>query len=30
MPEYIEREAVINEIEDTTWYHINCQKNLVE
>ena len=30
MPEYIEREAVIDEIEDTTWYHISCQKNLVE
>ena len=30
MAEYIEREAVIDEIESTTWYHINCQKNLVE
>ena len=30
MAEYIEREAVIDEIEDTTWYHISCQKNLVE
>ena len=30
MPEYIEREAVIDEIESITWYHINCQKNLVE
>ena len=30
MAEYIKREAVINEIEGTTWYHINCQKNLVE
>lgn len=26
MAEYIEREAVIDEIESTTWYHINCQK----
>lgn len=30
MSEYIEREAVIDEIESTTWYHINCQKSLVE
>ena len=30
MSEYIERESVIDEIEDTTWYHISCQKNLVE
>lgn len=30
MAEYIEREAVIDEIESTTWCHINCQKNLVE
>ena len=30
MAEYIEREAVIDEIEGTTWYHISCQKNLVE
>ena len=30
MPEYIEREATIDEIEGTTWYHISCQKNLVE
>lgn len=30
MAEYIEREAVIDEIESTTWYHISCQKNLVE
>lgn len=30
MAEYIEREAVIDEIKDTTWYHISCQKNLVE
>lgn len=30
MLEYIEREAVIDEIEGTTWYHISCQKNLVE
>lgn len=30
MPEYIEREAVSNEIDDITWYHISCQKNLVE
>ena len=30
MSEYIERETVIDEIESTTWYHINCQKNLVE
>ena len=30
MAEYIEREVVIDEIESTTWYHINCQKNLVE
>ena len=30
MPEYIEREAVSNEIDDTTWYHISCQKNLAE
>ena len=30
MPEYIEREAMIDEIEGTTWYHISCQKNLVE
>lgn len=30
MAEYIEREALIDEIEGTTWYHISCQKNLVE
>ena len=30
MAEYIEREAVIDEIEGATWYHISCQKNLVE
>ena len=30
MSEYIKREAVIDEIEGTTWYHISCQKNLVE
>lgn len=30
MAEYIEREATIDEIEGTTWYHISCQKNLVE
>ena len=30
MAEYIKREAVIDEIESTTWYHISCQKNLVE
>ena len=30
MAEYIEREAMIDEIEGTTWYHISCQKNLVE
>ena len=30
MSEYIKREAVIDEIESTTWYHISCQKNLVE
>lgn len=30
MPEYIEREALIDEIDGTTWYHISCQKNLVE
>ena len=30
MSEYIKREAVIDEIESITWYHINCQKNLVE
>ena len=30
MAEYIEREAVIDEIEGTTWYHISCQKKLVE
>ena len=30
MPEYIEREATIDEIEGTTWYHISCQKKLVE
>lgn len=30
MAEYIERKAVIDEIEGTTWYHISCQKNLVE
>lgn len=30
MPEYIEREALIDEIEGTTWYHISCQKNLVK
>jgi hypothetical protein len=30
MAEYIEREAVIDKIDDTTWYHISCQKNLVE
>ena len=30
MAEYIEREAAIDEIEGTTWYHISCQKNLVE
>ena len=30
MPEYIERETTIDEIEGTTWYHISCQKNLVE
>ena len=30
MAEYIEREVVIDEIEGTTWYHISCQKNLVE
>ena len=27
---YIEREALIDEIDGTTWYHISCQKNLVE
>lgn len=26
MAEYIEREAAIDEIEGTTWYHISCQK----
>ena len=26
MAEYIKREAVIDEIESTTWYHISCQK----
>lgn len=26
MAEYIEREAVIDEIEGATWYHISCQK----
>lgn len=30
MAEYIEREAMIDEIEGATWYHISCQKNLVE
>lgn len=30
MAEYIEREATIDAIEGTTWYHISCQKNLVE
>ena len=30
MAEYIEREATIDEIEGTTWYHISCQKKLVE
>ena len=30
MAEYIEREAAIDEIEGATWYHISCQKNLVE
>lgn len=30
MAEYIEREAAIDEIEGITWYHISCQKNLVE
>lgn len=30
MTEYIEREALIDEIEGTTWYHISCQKILVE
>ena len=30
MAEYIEREAVVDEIEGATWYHISCQKNLVE
>ena len=30
MAEYIEREAMIDKIEGTTWYHISCQKNLVE
>ena len=30
MPEYIEREAAIDEIEGATWYHISCQKKLVE
>lgn len=30
MAEYIEREAMIDEIDDTTWYHISCQKILVE
>lgn len=30
MAEYIEREAAIDEIESTTWYHISCQKKLVE
>lgn len=30
MAEYTEREAVIDEIKGTTWYHISCQKNLVE
>lgn len=30
MAEYIEREATIDEIEGTTWYHISCQKKLIE
>lgn len=30
MAEYIEREAVIDEIEGATWYNISCQKILVE
>ena len=30
MAEYIEREAAIDEIEGTTWYHISCQQKLVE
>lgn len=30
MAEYIEREAVIDEIKGTTWYHISCQKKIVE
>lgn len=30
MAEYIEREATIDEIEGATWYHISCQKILVE
>ena len=27
MAEYIEREAMIDEIEGATWYHISCQKS---
>lgn len=30
MAEYIEREAVIDEIEGATWSNISCQKILVE
>ena len=28
--EYIEREALIDEVESTQWYHISHQKNLVQ
>jgi hypothetical protein len=29
MPEYIERETVIDAVESTDWYHISMQGNLV-
>ena len=30
MKEYIERKALLNEVESTPWYHIGYQRNLVQ
>ena len=30
MKEYIERKALLNEVESTPWYHISYQRNLVQ